>query len=605
MAKTRKKKAQEYRGFPISPGIAIGKAAVFDEAGPEEVPEYRIPPSRVDHEISRFKHALNQTKSDLAALIKRIEEDLGPSEADIFRVQVSVLNDPSVRSEVERLIVEEKYNVESALSLTIGKYSKLLASVPDNVLRERATDIRDVGKQVLAKLMFDETLAQWNLDEKVVVVARDLSPAITVRLDRGKILGFVAESLGPTSHAAILARSLEVPAVGAVHDLTGHLSPSDIVVVDGSTGIVFVNPPRKVLDHYRELKSSVDARKRQLAKLVSLPAVTTDGERIRLLANIGKSAEIAAAMRANADGVGLYRTEFPFLSMRQMPSEQEQFVLYREAVERIAPNEVVMRILDVGGDKFLPYMPVPRDTNPYLGWRGLRLLLRHKDILKSQMRAMLRASHFGNVSILYPVVSGLEELRMAKMIFEEVKSELAHEKTPFDPKVKQGAMIEVPSAVVMIDMILKEVDFVSVGTNDLIQYLLAINRNSESLAPFFDPLHPAVLRVLRTLVGAARRARKPVTVCGEMAGDPQVAKVLLGMGFRSLSMAPAAILPLKEMVRGGDLQQCRRMALAALKKETAWEVRTLMQTESSGEKPEKRAPKAKARAKSTGGSKSK
>lgn len=580
MAKGKKRKTLELRGFPISPGVAIGKAAVFDESGPAEVPEYRIPPARVDSEISRFKHALNQTRKDLEALIKRIEEDLGESEANIFRVQLSVMDDPSVRSEIESLIVEEKYNVESALSLTIEKFSRLLASVSSGVLKERASDVRDLGKQLLAKLMFDETAALWNLEEKVVVIARNLSPAITVRLDRDKILGFVADSLGPTSHAAILARSLGVPAVGAVPDLADLVSPSDIVVIDGSSGLVFINPPKKTLDHYGKVKKQADARKRALAKLASLPSVTSDGEQIHLMANIGKSAEVAAALKAGADGVGLYRTEFPFMSHREMPTEHEQFELYREVVERMAPAQVIIRVLDIGGDKFPPYIPVPRDTNPYLGWRGIRLLLRHKELLKTQLHAILRASPFGNLAVLYPVVSGLEELRMVKMLFEEVKTELAQENIPFADDVPQGAMVEVPSAVVIIDLLLKEVDFLSVGTNDLTQYFLAINRNSESLAPFFDPFHPAVLRVLRTLVGAARRAKKPISVCGEMAGDPVAARLLIGMGYRSLSMAPPSILQIKEAIRSTALKECRRLAHGALKRETAWEVRSFLDEQS-------------------------
>jgi phosphotransferase system enzyme I (PtsI) len=557
LSKQVSKKSHEFRGFPISPGIAIGNAAVFDEAGPEEVPEYRIPPARVDAEISRFKHALNQTRSDLEELIRHIEEELGESEADIFRVQLSVMDDPSVRGEIERLIVEDKYNVESALSVTIEKFSKLLSSVSDKVLRERASDIRDLGRQLLAKLMFDEKAALWSLEDKVIVVARELSPAITVRLDRDKILGFVADSLGPTSHAAILARSLEVPSVGAVAEVVKVITPSDILVIDGFQGLVFINPTKKTLEHYRRLKKQADARKRSLARLISFPSVTRDGEHINLAANIGKSAEVAAALKAGADGVGLYRTEFPFLSRRSMPSEQEQFEEYRHVVERMAPKEVTIRVLDAGGDKFPSYIPVPRDTNPYLGWRGIRLLLRHKDIFKTQLRAILRASQFGAASVLYPVVSGLEELRMARMLFEEAASELRREKIPFSDSVRQGVMIEVPSAVVVIDMLLREADFLSVGTNDLIQYVLAINRNSESLAPFFDPFHPAVLRVLRTLVRAARRAKKGISICGEVAGEPTAVKLLLGLGFRHLSMAPASILAIKEMVRKSDLKECR------------------------------------------------
>ena len=569
-------KSLEYRGYPISPGIAIGKGAAFTEAGPEEIPQYHITPSQVDAELSRFRHAVKQTKDDLRELVTKIEEDLGHSEADIFRVHLSVLDDPSLHSEVHRYIVDEKINVESALSLTIAKFSKLLETVPDKVLKERAADIRDVGKQILAKLMLDRGHATWDLEDKVIIVARDMAPAITVRLERDKILGFIAETLGPTSHAAILARGLEVPAVGAVHGLIDVLSPADIIVVDGSTGLVYVNPPRETLDHYRELKRKADARRRALAKLAGLPSVTADGERVLLMANIGKAAEVGAAAKTGADGVGLFRTEFPFLSARTAPTEQEQFDMYRHVVEKLAPRPVIIRTLDVGGDKFPPYITIPRDTNPYLGWRGLRLLLRHKDVFKVQLRAILRASRFGNVGILYPVVSGIEELRMAKMLLAEVKAELADEKVPFDPRIKQGIMIEVPSAAVIVDMLLKEVDFLSVGTNDLTQYILAINRNSESLAPFFDPLHPAVLRVLRALVRAARRAKKPIAICGEIAGDVAAARLLVGIGFRELSMVPASLLPMKQAIRSLDMAECRKLALEALKKQTAWEIRSLL-----------------------------
>jgi len=576
LARVEKTNSSEYRGFPISPGIGIGRGAVFSEAGPEDIPQYRVPPSRVDAELSRWRHALNQTREELRDLVKRIEQDLGPSEADIFRVHLSVLEDPSLKSEVEHRIVDEKHNVESALSMTIARLSKLMEAVSDKLLMERASDIRDVGRQILAKLMLDRAGVTWNLQEKVIIVASDMSPAITVRIERDKILGFVAEQLGPTSHAAILARSLEVPAVGAVHGLMSALAPSDIIVVDGSTGLVYVNPPKETLEHYRQLKTTADARRRALTKLAGLPAVTLDGEHMELLANIGKANEIGAAVKANADGVGLFRTEFPFLSQRDMPTEHEQFELYRQVVERIAPRGVTIRVLDVGGDKFPPYITIPKDSNPYLGWRGLRLLLRHKEVFKTQLRAILRASHFGKVSILYPVVSGLEELRMAKMLVEEVKNELAHAKVLFDKTLRQGIMIEVPSAVVIVDLLLKECDFLSIGTNDLTQYILAINRNSESLAPFFDPFHPAVLRSLKTIVDAAAHAKKPVSICGELAGDPQATRLLVGMGFRQLSMTPAFVLPIKELIRSFDLKNCRSLAVDALKKETAWEVRGLL-----------------------------
>jgi phosphotransferase system enzyme I (PtsI) len=590
LAKADQTNSLEYRGFPISPGIAIGRGAVFTQTGPEEIPQYRVPPSRVDAELSRFKHAVNQTRDELRILITKIEEDLGPSEADIFRVHLSVLDDPALRTEVEHRIVDDKFNVESALSLTIEKFSKLLEAASGKMITERAGDIRDVGKQILAKLMLDRTGATWNVEEKIIVVAQDMTPAITIRLDREKILGFVAETVGPTSHAAILARSLEVPAVGAVHGLYNALSPSDILIVDGSSGLVYVNPPKETLDHYRELKAKADARRRALSKLAGLPAVTLDGQRVHLMANIGKATEVGAVAKANADGVGLFRTEFPFLSESEAPSEQEQFELYRHVVLRVAPNPVVIRTLDVGGDKFPPYIAIPKDTNPYLGWRGLRLLLRHKDIFKSQLRAILRASNFGPVSILYPVVYGLEELRMAKMLLDEVKTELAQEKVPFDRDVKQGIMVEVPSAVIVIDALVKEVDFLSVGTNDLTQYILAINRNSESLAPFFDPFHPAVLRALRLLAGAARRAGKPISICGELAGDLKAARLLLGLGFRQLSMAPASILPMKELIRSLDLKQCRLLALEVLRKQTTWEVHSLLD---AAEGAEARPPKAR------------
>ena len=368
MPKADRKQSLEFRGFPISPGIAIGRGAVFNEAGPEDIPEYRISPDRIESELQRYRHAVNQTREDLRGLVRNIEEELGSSEADIFRVHLSVLDDPSLSSEVEREIVEEKLNVEAALSQTTEKFSKLLGSVADKTLRERAADIRDVGKQMLAKLMLDRQGAMWALEEKVVVVATDLSPAITVRLDRDKILGFVAETLGPTSHAAILARSLGVPAVGAVRGLVPIASVDNVIVVDGGAGLVYVNPPREVLQHYREVKRKAEARKRALAKLAGLPSVTRDGEGVSLLANLGKASEVGAAVKVNADGVGLFRTEFPFLARSDAPSEQEQFEHYRQVIERMAPKPVIIRAWNIGGDKFPPYITVPHDTTPT--WAG-------------------------------------------------------------------------------------------------------------------------------------------------------------------------------------------------------------------------------------------
>jgi phosphotransferase system enzyme I (PtsI) len=572
----RGQRMKRLEGLSVSPGMAMGKAAVVLEAGPLDAPVYRIEPEDTEGEIRRFELARERARDDLRHVVERIRTDIGSQEAAIFEVHLALLDDESLQREVVEYIPKNHVNVEAALAQTIQKYRSLFLTLTDSYARTKASDILDVGKRLLGKLLYIEGHIALPEGEQVIIVAYDLSPALLGQLDQENILGLITEVGSPTSHGAILARTLDIPALINVKGAINEIATADTVILDGVEGTAYVHPTQELVEHYQAAISSYRAYSKGLGALAELPAITRDGQEITLAANASSRQEIAMAVKYGAAGIGLYRTEFPFLAGERFPEEEQQFEDLREAAERLEGRELVVRVLDIGGDKFLPYFPLPEQTNPYLGWRGLRILLEHENILRTQLRALLRASAYGSVRLLVPMLTSIEELHKVKDLINQVKAELDQEGTNYDPALRIGAMVEVPATVFIAEHLVQEVDFLSIGTNDLVQYLLAVDRADGRMAHLYDPLHPGVLAALKRLLDTGASYGIEITLCGEMAGNPFYTPLLLGLGLRRLSMVPAAIPYVKEVVRGVYLHECTHLAEQALKESTSSAITSLL-----------------------------
>jgi phosphotransferase system enzyme I (PtsI) len=564
------------RGTGIATGIAHGPAFVLACANNATAPRLEIPPDGIDAELARFETAVARAEEELLALKQRVAEKIGASEADIFTAQALLLHDPAFRSQVERAVRDGPVNAEGAVAEVIEKFTRAFDEIPDPYLRERAADVRDVGRRVLSALIEAMGPAHVDVPAGAIVVTEELLPSATAGIALENVRAFVTERGGRFSHTAILARSLGTPAVVAVPEAATRIKTGDDLIVDGTTGVLFINPDRTVQREYDRAEAEIRASRQALRQLVDLPSVTVDGTVIPLLANVSKFADTEAAMLNNADGIGLYRTEFGFIIRSALPTEDEQFEFLALAAERFHPRKVVFRLLDIGGDKTPPYFPLPATRNPSLAERGIRLLLRHQEVLRRQLRAFLRVSAAHPISILVPVVGGVEEVRQTRAILEEVKAELAARGTPFDPRVPLGAMIEVPSAALLVEALAAEVDFFSLGTNDLVQYLLAADREDEGVAPYYQPLHPAVLRLIQRLAADAARVARPLTICGDMAGDPAYTELLVGLGLREMSVGPGELLKVKDAIRKIDVGAAERLAREALALGSVAEIEALL-----------------------------
>jgi phosphoenolpyruvate-protein phosphotransferase (PTS system enzyme I) len=565
------------KGMGVSSGIAHGTAYVLACAERAAAPQRAIAASEVDAELLRFDAALNKAEADLLALKDAVSEKIGASEAEIFAAQAMVVRDPSFRKQVSLIVHERMVNVEAAVAEVMEKFTHAFDKVPDAYLRERAADIRDVGRRILSALIEEHGPASADIPEGSIVVSEELLPSATANLELNRVRAFVTERGGKFSHTSILARSLGTPAVAGVVEASLRIQTGDQLIVDGFTGAVFVNPEQSVRREYDRLEADLRASKADLRNLVDVPSLTADGVTIPLLANVSKFADTEAAFLCKADGIGLYRTEFGYAVRNNFPTEDEQYEFLARAAQRFSPRKVVFRLLDLGGDKELSYFPLPASRNPSLAQRGIRLLLRHPALLRRQLRAFLRVSADHPVAILLPVVGGLEEVRQTRAVIAEVQQELTSEGKRFNPQIPVGAMIEVPSAALMASTLAREVDFFSLGTNDLVQYVLAADREDESVAPYYQPLHPAVLRLIASLVDAATRAGRPLTICGEMAGTPGYAELLIGLGLREFSVAPGELLDVKFAIRKVRMDRARALALQALDLGSAAEVEALVQ----------------------------
>jgi len=551
------------RGTAVSAGVARGRAFVVACGYRSAAPRRSIQASEVEGERVRLEAALNRAASELLAVQQEVTDRIGRGPADIFGAQALVARDPTLREQVLLTVEKKHINVEAALAEFIDGYTRRLDAVPDTYVRERAADVRDVGRRVLAALVDQPGVDCLHLSENAIVVADELLPSVTARIELSRARGFVTERGNKYSHSSILARSLGKPAVAAAPEASLKIRTGDRVIVDGVAGLVLVNPDKSVEREYQRVEAELREYREGLTPLIDVPSVTRDGTKIPLLANVNKFADIEAALLYRAEGIGLYRTEFQFSTRSAFPSEEEQYEVLERAAEHFRPRRVVFRLLDAGGDKALPYLPLPASRNPSLAQRGIGLLLKHPDLLKVQLRAILRASADHPVSILLPVVRGLEDVRQARQVVQQVQDELARAGKRFDAAIPVGAMIEIPSAALMARSLADEVDFLSLGTNDLVQYLLAAEREDETVAAYYQPLHPGVLQLIRQVAEAAKSANQELTICGDMAANPLHTALLLGLGLRSFSIAPGEMLEVKSAIRETSLDEAEDLARAA------------------------------------------
>ncbi len=564
------------RGIAASPGIAIG-TAVKKKDQALQADQREISSEEVEDELQRLQEGLEKAVEELKKLQEETKEKLGPKEAEIFEAHQMLVQDPEMVKTVEEGIKNQQKNAEKALEEAIEQYASLMAGLEDEYMQAREADIRDVGARVL-RILKGESDEEADLSPDSIIIARDLTPSDTARLDKDKVVAFVTADGSRTSHSAIMARSLGIPAVvGLGRDFLEEVEDGMQVIVDGNQGEIFFNPEEKKLDEYREKLAEYQKEKERLARFKDVKAVTKDGEEIEVVGNIGNTEDVKPLLEQGGEGIGLFRTEFLYMDRDELPGEEEQFKAYREVVQAMGDYPVIIRTLDIGGDKDLPYLEQPEELNPFLGYRAIRLCLDQPEIFKPQLRAILRASHYGNVKIMYPMIATLEEVLAANRLLKESQGELKAEGVPFDPNMEKGIMIEVPGAVMIADALARELDFFSIGTNDLIQYTMAVDRGNEKIAYLHSPYHPGVLRLIKETIAAGQRNNIWVGMCGEAAGDELLMPFLLGAGLDEFSMSAGSILRIKELLGFWTREEAREIAEKALELKTEAEVKKLLQ----------------------------
>jgi phosphotransferase system enzyme I (PtsI) len=553
------------QGIAASQGIAYGQIFVYLQSD-VEVPSYEVEAEKRIDEVARFDRALVVTRQQITKIKNEVERNIGPEEAAIFDAHLMVLEDEALIGETIREFESTGRNIETCFHKVSSRYVQAFSEIDDEYLRERAGDLRDVAQRVLQNLLGQAENSLNRLADQRIVVASDISPSESATLDRSAALALVLDSGSKTSHAVIVARSMKIPSVVGVRSLTQRVQNGDWAIVDGYDGLVILNPTESTLFRYGKIQEQKKSFEARLLEVNRQPCVTLDGVTVQLMANIEKAEEVTKTKAYYADGIGLYRTEFLFLNASRMPNEHEQFIAYKSVVEAMAPQPVTIRTLDLGGDKPMAGKAdlFPKENNPFMGFRAIRFCLEHVDIFKEQLRAILMASAFGKVRVMYPMISGTEEMCRANAILEECRVELRSRNVPFDEKVEVGAMIEIPSAAWTADLLARHSAFFSIGTNDLIQYLLAIDRVNDRIAHLYEPTHPAILRTLRYVVDEAHRQNVPVSVCGEMAGDPVFAPLLLGLGVDCLSMSPAWLPHVKFVIRAMSMADAKALVAETL-----------------------------------------
>jgi phosphotransferase system enzyme I (PtsI) len=559
------------QGIGASPGIVTGKAFMV-ERSKVRAPEKRIQSEQVDDEVERFVRAIQESQNQLTEIKEKILDPEVRRHSFILDVHLMILDDQMLIQDTIDTIRKKKVNAEWALDLTLEKLDSAFKAIEDEYLRERRSDLHYVSARIFRNLLGKKHDDISKIKGKVIVVAHDLSPADTLQMNLKNVAGFITDIGGKVSHTAILSRSLGIPAVVGLEVGTSLINGGDLLIMNGDTGEVVINPTEKVSESFFERKRRIKTMEREVLKYASLPAETRDGVRVRLHANIEMVEEIPSAKNHGAEGIGLYRTEILYLNRKDLPTEEEHYQTYRRLAESISPAVATIRTLDIGGDKFLSNYSAGNEMNPAMGLRAIRFSMKEVDIFKIQLRGILRASAHGKLRILFPMISGIGEIRQAKAILEEVKKSLAKARVPFDQRVEIGAMIEIPSASVTADILAREVDFFSIGTNDLIQYALAVDRINEHVSYLYEPLHPAILRIIRWVVQSAHQVGIPAAICGEMAAEPAYSLVLLGLGLDEFSMNPVAIPKVKKVLRMSRFEETQNLVEQIFQFPTASEI---------------------------------
>lgn len=562
-------------GILASPGIVFGKALVLKE---EQIvlDKRKISDDEVESEVARFYKGREAAAAQLTAIKEKARQTLGEEKEAIFEGHLMILEDEELEEEIVSYLKEHKVTADVAASVIIDQQVAMLSDIDDEYLKERAGDIRDIGNRLLKNILGMNIIDLGEISEESILVAYDLTPSETAQLNLDKVLGFITDIGGRTSHTSIMARSLELPAIVGTNDVTSRINTGDYVVLDAINNAVYVNPTEEEIARLRALEQKYKEEKAELIKLKDLPAVTLDGRQVDVCANIGTIRDIDGAERNGAEGVGLYRTEFLFMDRDQLPSEEEQFQAYKAVVEAMKNRLVILRTMDIGGDKDLPYMNLPKEMNPFLGWRAIRIALDRREILNAQLRAVLRASAFGKLAVMFPMIISVEEVRELKAVLETLKQQLREEGKAFDENIQVGVMVETPSAAVNAKFLAKEVDFFSIGTNDLTQYTLAVDRGNELISHLYNPLTPSVLSLIKQVIDASHAEGKWTGMCGELAGDEKATILLLGMGLDEFSMSAISVPKIKKLIRNVNYQDAQDLAKEVLQQPTAEDIEQLI-----------------------------
>ena len=558
-------------GIGASEGVAIGKVLLFTE---EEmvIPEVKDENSTIEAELTKLEDGLKKSKTQLIAIREKVKEKMGEDKAAIFDGHILLLEDEDLIMEVEDKIKGEGLPAAKALHDGINEYCEMISKLDDPYLRERAADLKDIGKRWLKNLLGIRIKDLSDLEPDTIVVTYDLTPSDTAQLDLENCVGFLTEVGGKTAHSAIMARSLELPAVVGIKGVLNEVKEGETVIMDGEEGELFLDPSPELIAEYVAKKEKLAAEKEELKKLISEEAITTDGRKVDIWGNIGSPNDVDAVIASGATGIGLYRTEFLFMNSDHFPTEEEQYEAYKVVVQKMQGKPVTIRTMDIGGDKELPYLDLPKEMNPFLGYRAIRISLENKDMFKTQLKAILRASHYGQIKIMYPMISSVNEIRKANEIVEECKNELDEIGQLFDRNIKVGIMVETPSTAIIAYKFAKEVDFFSIGTNDLTQYFLAVDRGNEMVSALYNSFNPAVLEAIQKVIDAAHNAGISVSMCGEFAGDKKATKLLLGMGLDSFSMSASSTLQVKKIIRSSSYAEAQKYRDIILQQDTPAEV---------------------------------
>lgn len=558
-------------GILASPGIAFGKALLLQE---DEIVINKnpIPTGLLEDEITRLYKARDLSKEQLEVIKCKARETFGEEKEAIFEGHIMLLEDEELEEEIIAFIKDNNASAEYAIHSIIEEQAQTLESLDDEYLKERATDIRDIGSRFVKNALGINIVSLSNINEQVILVANDLTPSETAQINLNFVLGFVTDIGGRTSHTSIMARSLELPAIVGTNDITQRINNGDMLVLDAINNQIVINPSDEELEKFKAVRDAFLSEKEELAKLKDLPAITLDGHRVEVCGNIGTVKDCDGVNRNGGEGVGLYRTEFLFMDRTALPTEEEQYKAYKEVAEAMNGQAVIVRTMDIGGDKDLPYLDLPKEMNPFLGWRAVRISLDRRDILRDQLRAILRASAHGKLRIMFPMIISVEEIRELKAALEEYKAELWAEGIPFDKNIETGVMVETPAAAAIAHHLAKEVDFFSIGTNDLTQYTLAVDRGNELISHLYNPLSPAVLTVIKQVIDASHKEGKWTGMCGELAGDEKATLLLVGMGLDEFSMSAISLPRVKKIVRNANFAEVKAMAEEALAMPTAAEI---------------------------------